>query len=100
MHWYGRNIEKLQQLSTPCFVLYVTAKALGGVGVDVLLANWLPAWTWWILIVAALAIAIPIYIKVKLFAMIILGSKSIRLLLRSMHMFVMKGCRLNTDALS
>jgi hypothetical protein len=67
MDWYRRNIEKLQQLSTPYFVLYATAKAIGGLGVGVLLANWLPTWTWWIFIVIALIIAIPIYIKGNLF---------------------------------
>lgn len=67
MGWYRDNIEKLKQLSTPYFVLYITAKVIGGVGVGVLLANWLPAWTWWIFIVIAVIIAIPIYFKDKLF---------------------------------
>ena len=42
MGWYSSNMEKLKQLSTPYFVLYVTAKAIGGLGAGVLLANWLP----------------------------------------------------------
>jgi hypothetical protein len=67
MGWYNDNIEKLKQLSTPYFVLYVTAKVIGGVGVGVLLANWLPIWTWWIFMVIAVLIAIPIYFKGKLF---------------------------------
>ena len=67
MGWYSENIGKLKQLSTPCFVLYVTAKVIGGVGVGVLLANWLPTWTWWIFMVIAVIIAIPIYFKGKLF---------------------------------
>jgi hypothetical protein len=67
MGWYSNNIDKLKQLSTPYFVLYVTAKAIGGVGIGVLLANWLPVWTWWIFIVIAVLIAIPIYFKGKLF---------------------------------
>jgi len=60
-------MEKIKQLSTPYFVLYVTAKAIGGVGVGVLIANWLPLWTWWIFIVIAVVIAIPIYYKGRLF---------------------------------
>jgi hypothetical protein len=67
MGWYSDNIDKLKQLSTPYFVLYVTAKAIGGVGIGVLLAYWLPIWTWWIFIVIAVLIAIPIYFKGKLF---------------------------------
>jgi len=67
MNWYSDNMEKIKQLSTPYFVLYVTAKAIGGVGVGVLIANWLPLWTWWIFIVIAVVIAIPIYYKGRLF---------------------------------
>ena len=67
MGWYSTNIEKLKQLSTTYFVLYVTAKVIGGVSVGVLLANWLPTWTWWIFMVIAVIIAIPIYFKGKLF---------------------------------
>jgi len=67
MGWYSSSIEKLRQLSIPYFVLWVTAKVIGGVGIGVLLANWLPTWTWWIFIVIALVIAIPICIKANLF---------------------------------
>ena len=67
MNWYSDNIEKIKQLSTPYFMLYVTAKAIGGVGIGVLLANWLPLWTWWVFMVIAVIIAIPIYFKGKLF---------------------------------
>ena len=67
MGWYSDNMEKLKQLSTPYFVLYITAKVIGGVSVGVLLANWLPTWTWWIFMVIAVIIAIPIYFKGKLF---------------------------------
>jgi len=57
------NIEKLKNLPTPYALLYVTAKVLGGVGIGVLLANWLATWTWWIFIVIACAIAIPVVLK-------------------------------------
>jgi hypothetical protein len=67
MNWYMDNIEKIKQLSTPYFVLYVTAKVIGGTGIGILLANWLPVWTWWVFIVIAVIIAIPIYFKGNLF---------------------------------
>ncbi|MBA7645219.1 hypothetical protein ES703_52973 [subsurface metagenome] len=57
------NIEKLKNLPNSYALLYVTAKVLGGVGIGVLLANWLATWTWWIFIVIACAIAIPVVWK-------------------------------------
>ena len=63
MGWYGDKIEKLKHLSNPYALLYVTAKVLGGVGIGVLLANWLSTWTWWIFIVIACVIAIPVVWK-------------------------------------
>ena len=63
MGWYGNKIEKLKNLPNPYVLLYVTAKVLGGVGIGVLLANWLATWTWWIFIVIACAIAIPVVWK-------------------------------------
>lgn len=67
MGWYSDNIDKIKRLSNTYFVLYVTAKVIGGVGVGVLLTYWLPAWTWWIFLVLAVIIAIPIYFKARLF---------------------------------
>lgn len=63
MGWYGDKIEKLKKLPNPYVLLYVTAKVLGGVGIGVLLANWLSTWTWWIFIVIACVIAIPVFWK-------------------------------------
>ena len=63
MSWYGDKIEKLKNLPNPYAFLYVTAKVLGGVGIGVLLANWLSVWTWWIFIVIACVIAIPVVWK-------------------------------------
>jgi len=60
MGWYGDKVKKLKSLPNPYVLLYVTAKALGGVGIGVLLATWLPTWTWWIFIVIACVIAIPV----------------------------------------
>ncbi len=63
MGWYGNKIEKLKNLPNPYVLLYVTAKVLGGVGIGVLLANWLATWTWWIFVVIACVIAIPVVWK-------------------------------------
>ncbi len=63
MGWYGDKLKKLRSLSNPYALLYVTAKVLGGVGIGVLLATWLPIWTWWIFIVIACVIAIPVIRK-------------------------------------
>jgi len=39
--------------------MHITGKVLFGVGLGVLLATWLPIWTGWVFIIAALLIAIP-----------------------------------------
>ena len=57
------KIEKLKNLPNHYVLLYVTAKVLGGVGIGVLLANWLSTWTWWIFIIVACVIAIPVVWK-------------------------------------
>ena len=59
MGWFGNKVEKFRQVPNPYFSLHITGKFLAGVGIGVLLAIWLPTWTWWIFIVAALVIAIP-----------------------------------------
>jgi len=59
MSWISEKVEKFRQLPNPYFSLHVTAKFLAGVGIGVLLATWIPVWTWWIFIVVALVIAIP-----------------------------------------
>ncbi len=65
MSWYGDKIEKLKTIPNPYALLYVTAKVLGGVGIGVLLANWLSTWTWWIFIAIACVIAIPVVWKLS-----------------------------------
>ena len=57
------KIEKLKSLPNPYVLLYVTAKVLGGIGIGILLANWLSTWTWWIFIIIAFVIAIPVVWK-------------------------------------
>lgn len=60
MGWYSNKIEKLRSLPNPYALVYVTAKVLGGVGLGVLLATWLPTWTWWIFMVIACVITVPV----------------------------------------
>ena len=59
MSWFGDKAEKFRHMPNPYFTLHITSKFLGGVGLGVLLATWLPIWTGWIFILAALLIAIP-----------------------------------------
>ena len=61
MSWYSNKIERVKKLSISHFLLFVTVKVLGGIGIGVLLATWLPTWTWWIFIIVGVLIAIPIY---------------------------------------
>ena len=68
MGWYSDKTEKFKQVPNPYFSLHLTAKFLGGAGLGVLLATWLPVWTGWVFIIAALLIAIPS-------ARIVLGSE-------------------------
>jgi hypothetical protein len=58
------KIEKLKKLPNLYILLLVTAKVLGGVGIGVLLATWLPTCTWWIFIIIACVIAIPVVWKI------------------------------------
>ncbi|MCX5996389.1 MAG: hypothetical protein NTV42_01980 [Chloroflexi bacterium] len=62
--WFDQRIEKLRQLSKCHLLLFITVKFLAGVAIGLLLAIWLPIWTWWIFLVVALVIAIPIYTKI------------------------------------
>lgn len=59
MGWFGDKTEKVRTVPNPYFSLYITAKFLFGVGLGILLAIWLPIWTGWIFIIAALLISIP-----------------------------------------
>ncbi len=59
MSWISNKMEKFRGIPNPYFTMHITGKFLFGVGLGVLLAIWLPAWTGWIFIVAALLVAIP-----------------------------------------
>ena len=54
------KIEKLRELPNSYALLYITAKVLGGIGIGVLLATWIDTWFWWIFMVLACVIAIPV----------------------------------------
>jgi len=60
MGYYSDKMEKLKKLPNSRFILFVSAKVLGGVSIGVLLANWLPTWTWWVFMVIACVIATPV----------------------------------------
>jgi len=59
MSWIDDKIEKFRMVKNPYFTMHITGKFLFGVRLGVLLAIWLPIWTGWIFITAALLIAIP-----------------------------------------
>jgi len=59
MGWIGDKMEKFREVPNPYFALHITGKFLFGVGLGVLLAMWLPVWTGWAFIIAALLIGIP-----------------------------------------
>ena len=61
VRWYDKKIEKLRQLPKCHLLLLIAVKFLAGVALGLLLATWLPIWTWWIFLVIALVIAIPLY---------------------------------------
>jgi len=52
-------VEKFRGVPNPYFSMHITGKFLFGLGLGLLLATWLPIWTGWVLIIAALLIAIP-----------------------------------------
>ena len=51
-------IKRFRELPTPILILHVTARFVFGVGLGVLLANYLSGFGWWI-IVLALVMGIP-----------------------------------------
>ncbi len=64
MGYYSEKMEKLRNQPNRYFLLFVTAKVLGGIGIGILLANWLSVWTWWVFVVIACVVAIPVAWKV------------------------------------
>jgi hypothetical protein len=64
MGFWSDRMTKLKSLPNPYLTMYITAKVLGGLSIGILLAYWLPTWTWWIFMVVACAIAIPVALKI------------------------------------
>ena len=61
MSWYIDTVDKLRNLSNPLALSYVTAKVIGGIAIGVLIATWIATWTWWIFMLIAFIIAIPVF---------------------------------------
>jgi len=59
MGWFSDKVEKFRQLPNPYLSMHVMARFLFGIGLGLLLAAWLPVWTGWVFIGAAVLIAIP-----------------------------------------
>ena len=59
MSWIVDKMERFRGVPNPYFSMHITGKFLFGVGLGILLANWLPLGTAWVFIIAALLIAIP-----------------------------------------
>jgi len=64
MGWCTNTADKLKNLSNPLAFLYVTAKVIGGIAIGVLIATWIETWTWWIFMLIAFIIAIPVIWKI------------------------------------
>ena len=64
VRWYDSRIEKFRQLPKYQLILLITVKFLAGVSLGLLLAIWLPIEAWWIFLVVAVVIAIPLYAKI------------------------------------
>jgi hypothetical protein len=54
------KLEKLKELPNSYALLYITAKVIGGISIGVLLATWIDTWFWWIFMVIACVIAVPV----------------------------------------
>ena len=63
MGWYIRMVKRVKALDTPMFILFVSAKALGGLAIGIIIAPYVGRIGWWVL-VAAIIISIPVMLKV------------------------------------
>ena len=64
MGWYIDRVDKLRNLSNPLAFSYVTAKVIGGIAIGILITTWIETSTWWIFMLIACIIAIPVIWKV------------------------------------
>jgi F0F1-type ATP synthase assembly protein I len=63
MCYCSDKIEKLRKLPNSHALLFIAAKVLGGIGIGVLLAIWMDPWFWWVFMVIACVVAIPVVRK-------------------------------------
>jgi hypothetical protein len=63
MGWYMSMVEKVKALDTPMFILFVSAKALGGLAIGIMIAPYVGRIGWWVL-ASAIIISIPVMIKI------------------------------------
>ncbi|MDQ7825217.1 MAG: hypothetical protein RDV48_20615 [Candidatus Eremiobacteraeota bacterium] len=63
MGWYIKMVDKLKALDTPMFLLFVSAKVLGGLAIGIMIAPYVGRIGWWVML-AAVIISIPVMIKI------------------------------------
>ena len=63
MGWYIKMIDKVKALDTPMFVLFVGAKALGGLAIGIIIAPYVGRIGWWVML-GAIIISIPVMLKI------------------------------------
>jgi hypothetical protein len=56
MSWFIGNLKQMSDANT---ALFIVGKVMGGFGIGLLIATWLPTWTGWIFLIVAFVIAIP-----------------------------------------
>lgn len=61
--WYMIMVNKVKGLDTPTFILFVLAKALGGLAIGILIAPYVGNIGWWVLL-ASFIISTPVLSKI------------------------------------
>ena len=63
MGWYMNMVGKVKVLDTPMFLLFVSAKAFGGMAIGIIIAPYVGNIGWWVLVLAII-ISIPVMRKI------------------------------------
>ncbi|MBP7055401.1 MAG: hypothetical protein KBB52_00915 [Candidatus Omnitrophica bacterium] len=63
IRWYGEMLKRIKGLDNPLFFLFVSAKALGGLAIGIIISPYVGNIGWWVLC-AALLISIPVFLKI------------------------------------
>ena len=63
MGWYMKMVDRVRALDNPTFLLYVSAKSIGGMAIGIIIAPYVGRIGWWVLVVAII-ISIPVMIKI------------------------------------